>query len=305
MTATQTRTMTEAEFSRLPSPLHVGRPSDDRLVSSAVGPEPRHVLALAAMLEASGYDANDELTHLSSLVEAVDEEVRTATVGTDFAHIDPARLTPADAAKLIRETAISTTITYGVHNWPDDASTRFLASIRPYAARAFSAYADAVVTAMRSGFDGSVDAVEAAHAAGLTPDHNATQIATDGTPKQIDAFRKLAPAVATLDRLADLRIRIHNLLDQPTREPEARAVACFLASPADELAREGAANIFAGQPETVLVSSNHPAVGPTVRQAPRPRLGGAWLSLVTAGYGLRLNTPTEVATILTTEGAKP
>jgi hypothetical protein len=272
---TVTRTMTEAEFSRLPSPLKTGRPSDDRLVSSAVGPEPRHVLALAALLEASGYGANDELAHLSSLVDAVDEEVRTATVGTDFAQIDPAALTPADAAKLIRDTAISTTITYGAHNWPDDASTRFLASIRPYAARAFNAYADTVVTSMRADFDQSVKAVTAAHAAGLRPDHNAAQIATDGTPKQIATFRTLASAVATLDRLADLRIRIHNLLDRPTPEPETRAIACFLAGPVDELAREGAANIFAGQPETVLVSSRtqRPAgtTPPARRRMAQPR----------------------------------
>lgn len=51
-------------------------------------------------------------------------------------------------------------------------------------------------------------------------------------------------------------------------------------------------------PRSVLVTNDHPGTGPSVHRAPPRRLGGAWLALLTSGYALRLNTPSEVATIL-------
>lgn len=298
MTAqTQTRTITEADYASLPSPLDAGRDTDIQGLSSSRGPDPAKVFALAEMLQASGYGHASDLDQLRETHDAVTQATATAYQNANNPKADLATLQPEDAVRRVREAAIDRMLTQGPFAYLADAATAFEDNLRPVARTAFRTFADTAVTAMRPGFDEALKTVTDAHKAGLTPDLTAGFIASDGTPKQVAAYRALGSAVATLDQLAGLRIRIHNTLARPSLATDARVMACFLTA-ADEDTCERAAGTFTGRLERVLVTNTHPAAGPSVRQAPRHRLGGAWLSLIAAGHTLRLNTPTDVDTLL-------
>jgi hypothetical protein len=287
MTIPATRTLTEREFGQHADPLNAGR------LPIGTSPTPRHFLVLAGMLEASGYGSSKELAHLSELHQAATIAAGAIPPSRPVDDMDPAKTSAAEAAHIIRNTALNILLAQST-SAHGGALQAFEAKLLPYAEGAFTLMAEAAVTAMQAEFTEAVEVCVAAHGAEITAETTGAGIAVDATSEQIEAWRALGPAVDTLNRIADLRIRVHHLLDWQRHDSDGRAVACFISGDVDEDTLESAANRYRGTIETVLVRSDFPNVGPAAKQAARPRTGGPWLDLIDHGYTLRLATPSEV-----------
>lgn len=263
-----------------PLPVAPSRPS-------LFGVDVNEVLALAATLTAAGYDAGPVPKRAASIWDAVSAAAANPARHLDAALID---LDPADVVERLHRVAAELA-TVGQHEQRAEQSVN-----RQLAASTIEAMrgdADRLIVQMRAEFDPAVKVVETAAAAGLLPTTDAALLAETGTPEQIAAYRKLGPAVATLDRLAALRNQITEVLQVGPVDP---FMVAFLAEASSLLHLEGARRIWVG--ETEVVQHDMPLVGSHLARVRRQRLGGAWLALAVGSYKLRLNTGREAQSVL-------
>ena len=275
---TTARTITEAEFRTIAAPLNDGRRSS----VSAFPVDATELTTFAHELAAGGYNLGPRLSTVLGNLDAAEEQFQRASNRDAFAGFDLAKATPAATVAAVRDAAVNAAIR-------DRALSEALSILRtaalPALREALAATCDSIVASVRPDFDDAVAVVKSAHEAGLTPHTTRDDVLNTGDANAIAAYRALTDAVHTLDRLARLRIRMSNIAHVGGDNPIAGLVA-----PGQDL--EGAAGVYTGDAETVLVTNTVTAVGPAVRQVPRPRLGGPWLALVAAGYHLHLHTDT-------------
>lgn len=280
MTTTAHRTLTEADYRAMPDGLSAGRLN--------TRPTLDDFLTLGDRLMASGYGSSDALTHLRELRDAA-WDASSEEMPDAFTGIDPHNIGVKDVKGLLRHAALTGLLRQSMTNMLGGAAEHFADALRPYAIESFASLGDAAVKAMRPEFDTAAKTVAKAHAAGVTPHTTLHEIATTAEPKQVTAWRSLSEAITTLDRLADLRIRIHNLIAWDNPNPDS-AITTILAD-IDDI--DTAARHYRGNLETVLVASSNPSIGPAAKQVARPRTGGAWLSLIAANYKPALALPSE------------
>lgn len=237
------------------------------------------VLAQAATLRDAGYQVGDVLTKTEEISDAVNEA--SSGVIDKYFEGDLLALDPAEVADRVRQAGIDRTCYLEMARIRDALNLRLAKD----AAASLHALSDDIITEMRKDFEPAVKVVQAAADHGLQPDTAIAGLLDTANSAAIAAYRDLAPAVATLDRIASLRTQMATVAGIG---PRSHPVACFIANLAD---LEGAENTWRGQVETV--QHDLPFTGSHLAKRRRPRLGGPWLALTTAGYHIRLNTAAE------------
>lgn len=279
MTMTMPRTISQAEETAQATSLTTG----------VLSPTERSLIVMptydfATVLKASGHDVGPEYNKVTAILDAL-TAARLVNAHDLDSLGDPLAIDPDAAVAHVR----AATLNHLAARLGNDLEQGLRRTLERSFAVAFRTHSDSIVTGMQAEFDQALAAITAAHKAGLTPSTTRDALLDRGTAEQLDAYRRVAPAAATLNRIADLRIRMCNTAGiGPTTHP----IACLVDSP-DQFSLEGAANIYTGTTETVLVTASHPAAGPSARRIPSQRLGGPWLALVAAGHKVRLNTAAE------------
>jgi hypothetical protein len=245
------------------------------------------VLALAATLRDAGYQVGDVLTKTEEISDAVNEA--SSGVIDKYFEGDLLALDPAEVADRVRQAGIDRACYLEMTRIRDALNLRLAKD----AAASLHALSDDIITDMRKDFEPAVKAVQAAADHGLQPDTAVAGLLDTANPPTIAAYRDLAPAVATLDRIASLRTQMATVAGIG---PRSHPVACFIADVASLAELEGAEHTWRGQVETV--QHDLPFTGTHLAKRRRPRLGGPWLALTTAGYRLRLNTAAEADAVL-------
>jgi len=244
-------------------------------------------LAMAANLEAAGFHTGDVLAK----IEAIDAAI-TAAITPDpgrYLSDDLVSLEPAVVAERVRQAGVDLATNLEMARARIAFETRLAAD----AAKALRDRNDGIVAAMRKRFDPALEVIKVAAKVGLTAHTDAAQLLDTAAPDAIDAYRNLAPAVAELDRIAALR---NSMTTVAGLGPVEHPMAALLTDVDDLTALEDAQAVWRGEVETVQVDMT---MGSTLVNVRRPRLGGPWLALVTAGYQVRLNTADEADAVLT------
>lgn len=249
-----------------------------------------NLLTLAAEVRAAGYTLGDSIDRAQAIVAAVREATTPANgPGGFLAGTDVLDLTPDEAANVARKIAAESLVTRDTQA-RSTADDTIVNALYPAVLAAFRNDSADAVAAMALEFDTALAKIHKAHRAGLTTATTGDQILATGSTAQVTTYRDLAPAVATLNRLAALRIKLCNAANIG---PAGHAIAC-LVTDAD---LNGAAVIYTGQNVTVLVESGHASAAPFAQKVPTPRLGGAWLALLEAGLTPHLNTADQADTV--------
>jgi hypothetical protein len=245
------------------------------------------VLALAATLRDAGYQVGAVLTKTEAISDAVNEA--SSGVIDRYFEGDLLALDPAEVADRVRQAGIDRACYLEMTRIRDDFNLRLARD----AAASLHAVSDDIVTEMCKAFGPAVEAVQTAADHGLRPDTDVAGLLDTAKPATIAAYRDLAPAVATLDRIAGLRTQMATVAGIG---PRSHPVACFITDVASLADLEGAEHTWRGQVETVQYDL--PFTGSTLAKRRRPRLGGPWLALTTAGFRIRLNSGSEADNVL-------
>lgn len=244
------------------------------------------LLGVAAELKAAGYPIGDSIDRAQTILDAVREATMPADgPGTFLANTNVLELSPDDAAAAARRIAAEALATRDTQarSTADDTIAK---ALYPAVLAAFRQDTADALTAMATEFDTALEKVSKAHRAKLTTATRGDDILMTGTTAQVAAYRDLGPAVAILNQLAALRIRLCNIAGLG---PASHPIACLVKN--TDL--DSAAAIYTGQDMTVLVENDHASAAPFASKIPTPRLGGAWLALIEAGHTPHLNTADE------------
>ncbi len=264
----------------------------DRVVDPPTNPAPWRVelpelLALAANLTAAGYPVGDVVDRIEAIGAAI--TVATTPDAGRWLTGDLLALGPDVVADRVRQAGIDQAAYLEMARVRTDVEHRLAAD----AAASLRDGSDKIIVAMRKKFDPAVTVVQAAADAGLTPHTDTSALLDTAAPAVIEAYRKLGPATAELDRIAALR---NSMTTVAGIGPLEYPLAALVTDVPDLAALEGAQQIWRGEVEVVQVDQTF---GSSLGKVRRPRLGGPWLALLTGGYTLRLNTGPEADTVLT------
>ncbi|GAA1987159.1 hypothetical protein GCM10009817_30830 [Terrabacter lapilli] len=251
--------------------------------------ELHEVLALASALRDAGYDTGTVIERIDAITIAINK----VTHGDTARHLDGDLLDlPAgEVAERVRQAGIDRA-TYPVQG---EVQLGFEARLAKNASDALRTLSDPIVAHMAKDFALALKAVQRAAQQGLTPDTDTTSLLEHATPAAITAYRALAPAVTTLDRIGLLRIQMADMAGiGPKRQP----AALFLAATEGSTHYDGAMNLWRGTTEAVQYDPLDAVAGSTLKRINRHRLGGRWLALVVGGYQLRVNTAAQADAIL-------
>ncbi len=255
-------------------------------------PEINDVLKLAetlrAQVDSPTLSADLERIHARAraIEEATAELHDSAYLVRDLLDADPAEIRSRVHAAAHDRAAINS-LSYEVTH-------HFGRQLALEACALLAGHCDAAVTAMRDPFDEHLAVVRTAHDHGMTPTTEVQSLLEAGTTKAIAAWRSLPAAVAGLDQIVSLRLEMAATLNYG---PPATPVSVVLRE-GTKLDIAGAQAAFDGTTETVQY--DHEPYGSTLVELAVPRVGGAWLALVSAGYQLHLNTADEVRELLAT-----
>lgn len=246
-------------------------------------------LALASNLRAAGYEPGDQVQR----IEAVSDAVEKVLVHNPLADVDLMTADPAVIADAVRQAGIAQAASMEIVRQRDGLQHQLARS----AADHMAAGSDAVVKAMRKRWDPAVKTVKIAAERGLTQRTNTTALLDTGTPEAIEAYRNLGPAVAELDTIAGLRNQLTRVCRVGPADYPTTAFVTDVARLAD---LDGAERIWTGEAEVVQhdLVPGVTGYGSHLARIRKQRLGGPWLSLVVAGYTLRLNTGPEAQAVV-------
>lgn len=246
-------------------------------------------LAVAANLDAAGYDTGDQVARINAIRDAVAQAINPDRPG-QFPD-DLLTLDPADIAQRVRAAGIERAAKLEIAQQADALDLRLAHS----AVAGLTDRANGIVTAMGKAWTPALKKVHAAAAAGLTPDTDAASLAETGTPAAITAYRDLGPAVAVLDRISGLRTQMTTTWGVG---PSDYPVAAFVTDVPTMLHLNGAQNVWTGTSKYEQRSLGAQGASHIAR-VPVKRLGGPWLALVTGGYTVRLNSGPEAHAVVT------
>ncbi len=247
------------------------------------------VLALGGRLRDAGYAVGDVLDKIDAVTEAIDR-----SIGYDpqkYLSEDLLDLDPYVVAERVRQLGLDLV----GHLEMGRARADFDQRLARDAVTSLRAHGDGIVTQMRSKFDPALKVVQAAAATGLTPHTNVQTLADVADERVIQAYRKLSPAVVELDTIARLRTSMAIIAN--IGPADYTMMANFIADAESVAAIQGAQGLWVGEIEVVQYDMPN-GFGSTIAKVRRPRLGGAWLALVVAGYTLHLNTAAEADAVL-------
>ena len=257
-------------------------------------PEMGEVLSLAESMRL--HVSGDAVTSILDGIWAAQTALDEARAAIDSAPrpTDLLELTPDEVAAKYRDAAQANAAT-------SIDSVGFTANVRTYdlfsaglarsAADALKGIADEVVKSMRRDFTKHVKVVTAAADLGLSEHTVTDELLSEGSDKQIAAYRALPAAVTALESLAGLRNQMTGVLHYG---PPLHPVHSFV-TVGNSLDALSAANRYDGTAETVQY--NTAPNGSMLTKVQVQRLGGRWLALATLpGVELRLNTAAEVQT---------
>ncbi len=244
------------------------------------------ILALAANLSAAGYELGGTIEKVEALTEALDR--RLAVDLGRYLTEDLLDLPPDEVAERCRQAGL------------DLAAGREMAQARRGfderlaldAASSLRSNSDQIVQQMREVFDPAVDAVRNAAAVGLTASTDPRGLADTADGETLDAYRRLAPAVVDLDRIAALRFQMASTANIGPAD----YLIANLVTAGSIAALDGAQAVWQGEVETVAVEL--PSGGHHSARTRRPRLGGPWLALAGADFEIRLNTAAEADAVV-------
>lgn len=210
-------------------------------------------------------------------------------------------LDPSDIAELTRDIASSRAATlldpvgYSPARRAHEAlQDRLEADLKA----ALPAFADLLVETLRSSFDSHAEVIVGAFEVGITQDTNPAELAVNGSPEQIEAFRALPRAVAGLDQIKRLRDSLTMTLPYGPRDALGLAYVGPVTRPADLDTA-----ISRSEDEVEYAQYDMHGAGTMPIKVATERIGGRWLHMVAAGLSLRLNTAAEVAALRTTKAA--
>lgn len=250
-------------------------------------------LDLAAWLDANGYDTGTAVTKARALQDAVAESTRTERLAATTGLLD---LPAADVIAMVRADAIDDTIRKDRWGTRVEQLTK---AIDDALLAVLPADADRIIEGVRAEWDAAVTIINTAHGVGITTTTTGADIAEDGTPEQLTAYRDLGTAAALLNRIADARIRLCNA---GVAGVAGQAAACFVdADTALDL--DSAASVLTGKVNDAIAENKYGSQ--YVIRRPETRTGGAWLALLEAGYSIRLATGEEATTTANTAAANP
>ena len=244
------------------------------------------ILALAANLADAGYKPGGTIEKIDAITEALDRRL-APDIGrylTDLLELDP-----AEVAERCRQAGIDLAASEEMAT----ARRAFDERLATDAAASLRANSDQIVHAMRTEFDPAIEIVRVAVDAGLTTATDVRSLADTADGGTLDAYRQLAPAVATLDRVSQLRTAMATVAGIG---PSDYVMANYLAKAGSIADLDGAQATWEGEIETVAVEL--PSGGHHSARTRRPRLGGPWLALLGAGYELRLNSGREANAVV-------
>ncbi len=247
------------------------------------------VLALGGRLRDAGYAVGDVLDKIDAVTEAIDR-----SIGYDpqkYLSEDLLDLDPYVVAERVRQLGLDLV----GHLEMGRARADFDQRLARDAVASLRENSDPIIAQMRKQFDPALKVVQAAAATGLTPHTNVQTLADVADERVIQAYRKLSPAVVELDTIARLRTSMAIIAN--IGPADYTMMANFIADAESVAAIQGAQGLWVGEIEVVQYDLPG-GIGSTVARVRRPRLGGAWLALVTAGYKLHLNTAAEADAVL-------
>lgn len=249
------------------------------------------VLSLAHDLREDGYPVTGDLSRALAFQQMLAQPAETglaSRLGDNWMSEDPATV----VAQALREEAIDRAISEHL----GEVRVQFRGHVRDAARREFDAATTKVIPAMQGRCAPALKVLETARDRGITSVTTADQAIAADDPKMIEAWRDLPEAVATLDRVASLRLRMVTAAGVgPTTRP-AVALMGMDAQTASLPALTGWETTYDGDVETVDVDSAFS--GTHLGQVTASRTGGAWLALLAAGYSVRINTADEAQSIL-------
>ncbi|MFO6454543.1 MULTISPECIES: hypothetical protein [unclassified Aeromicrobium] len=260
------------------------------------------LLAFAHTLRTAGLDLGPRIEKIEAIWDAA-QSAMAYSVAERVAAIDIDTVDPGEVADIVSEAALAhvARLQTSFHERTQDSGidtvvNEFDRSLRIAAGQALRNDADRLVQELRAEFDKAAKVIQSAYAAGLSKDTKESELLTNGSSAAISAYRKLPDAVASLDRIAALRIgMVRHLGYEANLANPPHEVCAFIADVKTELELGGAENTWDGEIEHVQIDGL--LGGSSIYRARKHFIGGAWLELLRRGYTLRLNTATEAGDV--------
>ncbi|MGI8700366.1 MAG: hypothetical protein ACR2JU_04020 [Nocardioidaceae bacterium] len=244
------------------------------------------LLAMVTTLTRAGYDTGPVVAKVEAIQDAI-LAMRNADSSELFTD-EMMSLEPSEVVERFRQASVAASARPEM----DRVHQGFEFRLADVAAASLLQESDNIVAAMRETFDPAIEVIQTAADKGLTSDSDPAVVLDTADPDVITAYRGLGPAVLELNKIAHLRIQMATIAKIG---PADRPLCCFVTG-VTELELEGVERVWAGSPERV--QNVLPWGGTHVAQRRRRRVGDQWLSLITSGYKVTLNTAAESFAVL-------